>query len=80
VGLEAGAQVGHPLPACLAIVGGCLDLDELVGLERRIDLEDHGIREPLVADDDDRAQLVGLGAQFAAAGGGEWRGHGANIA
>jgi hypothetical protein len=64
---EAGAKVRHPLRARLAIVGGRAHLDEFVRLQRALDLEDHGIRKPFVADDDDRTQLVGLGAQLAAA-------------
>jgi hypothetical protein len=66
VGFEPGAEVRHPLRARLAIVARRPHLDEFVGLERAIDFQEHGVREPLVADDDDRTQLVGLGAQFAA--------------
>jgi hypothetical protein len=57
------------LGARLAIVARGPHLDELVGLESTIDFHDDGVAESLVADDDDWAELVGLGTQFAAAGG-----------
>jgi hypothetical protein len=67
VGLEALADPGHPLFARLAIVGRGADLDELVGLERAVDLGHDLVGEALVADDHDRREAVRLGAQLAAA-------------
>jgi hypothetical protein len=62
------ADVLHPKRARGAIVGGGADLDELVGLERAVDLGEHLVGEPLLAaDDHDGDELVRLGAQFAAA-------------
>lgn len=69
MGLEALADLRHPLRARLAVVGRRADLDELVGLERAVDLRDDHVGEALVADDDEGIELVRLGAQFAAARG-----------
>ena len=41
-------------------------LDQLVGLERAVDLGQHFVGEALVADDHDRTELVRFGAQLAA--------------
>jgi len=68
---EPLAKQRHPGGARLALVGGGLHLDELVGLERAVHLGDDGFGEPLVADHHDGGKAMGLGAQFAAAGGGE---------
>ena len=57
----------HPRAARIAIIRSGAHLDELVRRERAIDLGDHGVGETLVADDDDRGELVRCGAQFAAA-------------
>jgi hypothetical protein len=69
VGLEALADLRHPLFAGLPVVGRRADLDELVGLQRAVDLRGDLVRKALVADDDEGIQLVRLGAQFAAARG-----------
>ena len=50
-----------------AIRPGDFHLDQFVRLQRALDLRDDFVGEPLVADDDDRAQRVGLRAQLAAA-------------
>jgi hypothetical protein len=68
---EARADVRHPPRAELAVIAPGLHLDELVGLQRPVDLGEHAFREPLVADEDDGLQLVRLGAQLAAPAGGE---------
>lgn len=80
MGLELPADLLHPRRARFALVGGGLHLDELVGLERPVDLGEDGFGEPLVADDDDRLEGVGLGAQLAAPGQGDRCFHGAIIA
>jgi hypothetical protein len=67
---QACADIRHPGRAGLALVGRGLDLDEFVRPERAVDFGNHGLREALVADDDDGGEVVGFGAQFAAAGGG----------
>jgi hypothetical protein len=65
--LEPRADRAHPLFAQLAIVGRRAHLDQLVRLERAVDLGDDLVGEALVADDDDRIELVRLSAQLAAA-------------
>jgi len=77
--LQLFADRFHPRGARLALVGGGLHLDQLVGREAAVDLGHHGVGEALVADDDDGLQGVGEGAQFAAAGGGQRLRHGAII-
>jgi 23S rRNA (uridine2552-2'-O)-methyltransferase len=74
---EPLAQLFHPRRAGLAVVGGGLHLDELVGGERAVHLGDDRVGETLVADDHDGGEGVGPGAQFAPAGGGE-DGHGSD--
>jgi hypothetical protein len=76
MGLELRADLHEPGAARLAVVGPGADLDQLVRLQGAVDLGDDGFGEALVADEDDGAQLVGLGAQRAAAIGREWGGHG----
>jgi hypothetical protein len=56
-----------PHGARVALVGRSPHLDELMGLERAVDLGQHLVGEALVADDHDRGELVRLGAQLAAA-------------
>jgi hypothetical protein len=75
VGGQPFADLRHPGNARVAVAGRGLHLDELVRLERPVHLGEHRIGETLVADDDDGAEGMGLGTQFAAAGGGEL-GHG----
>jgi hypothetical protein len=65
MGLEARADGLEPRVAGVALAAGGADLDELVGLERAVDLGDHLVGEALVADDDDGIELVRLGAQLA---------------
>jgi hypothetical protein len=67
VRLEPRADRRHPRPARIAVVGHRAHLDELVRLERAIDLGDDFVGEALVADDDHRLQCVRLRAQLAAA-------------
>jgi len=69
VGFEALADLLHPQLARAAVVGRRADLDELVRLQRAVDLGQHLVGEALVADDDDGIEAVCLGAQFASAGG-----------
>jgi hypothetical protein len=69
------ADLLHPGLALLAVVGEGTHLDELVRVERAADLGHHLVGEALVADQHDRLQLVRLGAQLGALGGGEG-GHG----
>jgi len=57
--------------ARVAIVRRRAHLDELVRLQRSIDLLHDFFREALVADDDDGVELVRLGAQFTSSGRGE---------
>jgi len=78
--LELRADLLHPRGAPLPLVGGGLHLDELVRLQGALDLGEDGFGEPLVADDDDGLQGVGLGAQLAAAGQGDRRLHARIIA
>ena len=75
--LEAQADLLHPRRARGTIVGGCAHLDELVRFQRAVDLGHHLFGESLVADDDDGIEVMGLGAQFAAAPGAEGSGHSA---
>ena len=69
--LELLADFRHPGAAQVALVGGGLHLDELVRRQGAADLGEDGFGEPLVADDDDGLEDVGLRAQFAAAGEGD---------
>ena len=62
----------QPGVARLALAGGGAHLDQLVRLQRAVDLGDDLVGEALVADDDGGTELVGLGAQLAAALGGQW--------
>jgi hypothetical protein len=66
--IESLADLLHPQLARVAVVGRGADLDELVRLERAVDLGQHLVGEPLpVADDHYGNERVRLGAQFAAA-------------
>jgi hypothetical protein len=67
MGFEPRADRAHPLFAQLAVVGRRAHLDQLVRLERAVDLGDDFVGETFVADDDDRIELVRLSAQLAAA-------------
>jgi hypothetical protein len=69
---ELLADGPHPLFARGAVAGRSAHLDQFVRLQRTVDLRDHLVRESLVANDDDRAQRVGLRAQLAATGGAQW--------
>jgi hypothetical protein len=64
--LEPAADRLQPLTARLAVVGEGAHLDELVGLERAVDLGHHLVGEALVADDHHGRELVRFGAQLAA--------------
>jgi hypothetical protein len=70
--LQAVADRLDPDGPGVALVGRGAHLDELVRLERAVDLGDHLVGEALVADDHDRRELMGLGAQLAAPFRGEW--------
>jgi hypothetical protein len=64
---QALANLREPFAPPGPIVGGGAHLDQLVGLERPVDLGHDLVGEPLVADDHDGVQFVRFGAQFAAA-------------
>jgi hypothetical protein len=55
------------------------DLDELVRLERNLDLGEHRGREPVLADRDHRFEVMGTRTQRAAVRGGKGR-HGGSVA
>jgi len=44
--------------AVCGTLGADLDLDELVIVQRRIDLPNHGVRDPGSTDEDDRRQVM----------------------
>jgi len=67
VRFQPPADRPHPFLAQFAVVRRRAHLDELVRLERSVDLREHLVRESLVADDHDRIELVRLSAQLAAA-------------
>jgi len=67
--LQPFADLGHPGLARFPVIGRGADLDQLVPLQGAVDLSDHLVGESLVADDDQRIELVRLGAQLAAARG-----------
>jgi hypothetical protein len=69
--LEPPADRLQPRRARLAVVAEGAHLDQLVGLERAVDLGAHFVGEALVADDHDGGELVRFGAQLAAAFGEE---------
>jgi hypothetical protein len=70
MGFELLADRLQPRVARVAVVGRGAHLDQLVRLQRAVDLGKDLVRQAiLVADDDDRRKLVRLGAQLAAAGG-----------
>jgi len=64
---EPLANRSEPGLAHVAVTARGAHLDELVRLEGPVDLGDHLVGEAFVADDDDGAELVGFGAQLAAA-------------
>jgi hypothetical protein len=66
--LEPRADRAHPLFAKLAVVGRRAHLDQLVRLQRPVDLGDDLVGEALVADDHDGIELVGPRTQLAAMG------------
>jgi len=67
VGVEALADLLHPELPRVAVVRVRADLDELVRLQRAVDLGHDLVGEALVADDDNRRERVRFGPQFAAA-------------
>jgi 23S rRNA (uridine2552-2'-O)-methyltransferase len=71
VRLERLADALEPGIARRAVVGEGLHLDQLVRLQRALDLREHLLGEAVVADQDHGLQLVRLAAQFTAAGCGE---------
>jgi hypothetical protein len=65
--LQPLADLLHPQLAGVSIVRGRADLDQLMRLQRPVDLGEDFVGEAvLVADDDDRGELVRLRAQLAA--------------
>jgi hypothetical protein len=77
--LELLADRFHPHVARVAIVGRGAHLDELMRRQGAVDLGDHLVGEPLVADDHDGIQLVRFGAQLAAPLGGQFGRHRGSI-
>jgi hypothetical protein len=67
VRLEPLADGAHPGVARIPLAGGGAHLDQLMRLERAVDFCEDLVGKALVADDDDRDELVGLCAQVAAA-------------
>ena len=67
MGVEALADLLHPEAARVAVVGVRADLDQLVRLQRAVDLGQDFVGEALVADEDDGRERVRFGPQFAAA-------------
>ena len=65
--LQALADLAHPGIARLPVVGGRPHLDELVSLQRAVDLGHDLVGEALVADDHEGIEPVRLRAQLAAA-------------
>jgi hypothetical protein len=57
-----------------AVVGENADLDQAVGLERRVGLFFYGRGEPVSTDHDDRIQVVSFGAVHLALGRGKLNG------
>ena len=76
---EGLAQLGEERFAGGAVVGEDTQLDETVGVERRLDLSPHRGRRPLVADGDDGIEVMRLGALLLALGGAESKGSHASI-
>jgi hypothetical protein len=67
VSTQRFANLFHPELARVAVVGGGADLDQLMRLQRAVDLGEDFVGEAvLVADDDDGGELVRLRAQLAA--------------
>lgn len=64
--LADGFQHLFPL---FAVIPGDLDLDELVRLQAGADFLQHGVGQAGVADEHDRVERMGLGAQKAPLGG-----------
>ncbi len=58
--------------ALVARIAEHADLDQLVLQQRQVDLVQDRRRKTMLADGDERLQVVRLGAQFAATGGGQW--------
>jgi hypothetical protein len=75
VRLERLADLREPRVARLAVVGKGLHLDQLVRLQRAVDLREHLLGKAVVADHDHGLQLVGFTAQLAAARGRKGCGH-----
>ena len=67
VGIQPLANLFHPERTRIAIVSRRANLDQLVRLQRPVDFDEDFLGEPLVADDDDRIQLVRLRAKLGAA-------------
>jgi len=63
--LELLADRFHPDVPRVAVVGGRAHLDELVRLQRAVDLGEDLVREALVADEHGGRELVRFGAQLA---------------
>jgi hypothetical protein len=61
------ADLGQQGFAVVALQAVDLDLDQFMRLERTVDFLQHRFGETILADADDRAEVVGFGAQFASA-------------
>ena len=64
--VESRADRGEQRFALVAVVAEHADLDELVREQVDVDLVQHRGREPVLADADDRMQVMRLGAKRAA--------------
>ena len=65
-GVELGADPFEQCVARAAVVAEHPDLDQLVGEQVDVDLVQHGGSEPVLADADERVQVMRLGAQLPA--------------
>lgn len=65
-GVQFGADAHDKRLTLVAVVAEDADLDELVRQEVDVDLMQHRGREPVLADDDERVEVVGLCAKGAA--------------
>lgn len=68
-----GADGGHQICPHRPVFSVNADLDQAMGGERAFDLGEDGRRQALGGDTDNGIEMMGLGAQGTASGGGEGR-------
>ena len=68
---ERFADLSEERFALLAVRGCRFDLDQFMAVQVRVDLFEHGCRQPFVADHHDRVEGVGKGLELLALGGGQ---------